>query len=219
MNLHHILERQQAILADLETQVAVYESSDLFTENIKLKSQIAQLTVNNEELANRVKSLYSQNKHLTEALHASADRERGHFIDKSKDRLWIYFGQALGREADNLTALEATIMLRTNQLLDNLRRHNIDMSHPLYARIQSFQQESRQVIGEAQTKAAQPILTAADNDAYNKLQSEPLTRDQITVLAKKHSMERFVGLNLISTIGIILIIIAAIFFGQFAVGS
>jgi len=217
MNLRDVLSRQQAILADLEAQVTAYEASDLFTENIALKTQVDHLTQNNKALAKSVSQLKEQNTHLTQALYAHADRERSLFTGKSKERLLIYFGQAGKSIQDNLSALETDILVRTNRLLDEMKRSNVDASNQLYQQIQDFQQESQAAIQEAKATMPELALTNTEKAAYDHLETKPLTREQIIALAKKYSIERFVGLNLISTIGIILIIIAAIFVGQFIV--
>ncbi|MCL2362695.1 MAG: DUF2339 domain-containing protein [Defluviitaleaceae bacterium] len=217
MNLRYVLERQQDILAELEAQVEAHETSDLFTENNQLKTQVKQLYENNENLAKSVTRLGERNKSLTAALYTQTELERSRFVDKSKERMQIFFSKAVEGDYDNLTALEGNIMARCTKLLDELRRSNIDMCHPLYDKIRVFQQESKEVIEEAQAKLSQPVLTEDETQAYHELQTKSLTREQVVALAKKYSMERFVGLNLISTIGIILIVIAAIFVGQFTV--
>ena len=219
MNINELLQSQRAILEDLEKQVQIYESSDVFVENKNLNAQLEKLTAENAALSARTSQLYEHNLRLKEAVYAHAQRERSLLIDKSKERLQIYFSQTIKSEMDRLTALEKDITERTNQILFVLKRHNVDMSHPMYAKIQGFREESWQAIQEAQAQlaAAKGPLTPEDERAYDYLQKEPVTEKQVADLARKYNMERFVGLNLINIIGIILIILAAIFAGQFAV--
>jgi len=217
--IRDLLKRQQEILADLESQVAVYESSDLYTENQDLKSKLENLTAAHEALSTHTSQLKQHNAQLKAALYAQAEKERELFTSISKDRLQIYFSQSIKNESDKLTALEADIKRRTDQLLYTLRRNNIDMSHPLYNKYQSLRDETWLAVqtAQAQLAATQGPFSEADNDAYSQLKKEPITQEQVAALAKKNNVERFVGLNLISTIGIILLIIAAIFAGQFTV--
>ena len=219
MNINELLQSQRAILADLEEQVKLYESSDVFVENKNLKAQVDSLIAENTALAERTSQLYEHNLRLKEAIYTHAERERGALIQSSKERLDIYFGRAVSSEIDRLTALERDIGLRTSQMLSVLWQYNTELSHQLSAKIQSFKDESWHVIQDAHTKmaAATIPLTEADQNAYEQLKKEPLTSEQVAALAKKYSIERFVGLNLINIVGIVLIIIAAIFAGQFAV--
>ncbi|MCL2406078.1 MAG: DUF2339 domain-containing protein [Defluviitaleaceae bacterium] len=219
MNINELLKSQRAILADLEEQVKIYESSDIFVENKQLKAQVEKLTTENADLASRSNQMHEYNLRLKEAIYAHAERERGTLIQNSKDRLDIYFGRAVQREHDKLTTLETDIGARTSQLLYHLQHYNDELSHSLYARIQSFREESWNTIREAQVKlsATKGPLTSADTEAYDNLKKEPLTPEQIASLARRYSLERFVGHRLISIVGIILIIIAAIFAGQFTV--
>ena len=219
MNINELLQNQRSMLDDLEKQVQAYESSDLFTENMHLKTQVDKLTAENTSLAARTRQLYEHNLQLKEAMHTQLERERGLLIDNSKERLKTYFGQSTDREIDKLSALESDIRIRTGQILSVLQRYNIEMSHPIYAKIQAFKDESWQVIQEAQAQIAATSnpITASDESTYNNLQKEPVTQEQVVTLAKKYNIERFIGLNLISIVGVILIILAAIFAGQFAV--
>ena len=220
MNINELLQSQRTILADLEEQVKLYESSDIFVENKNLKARVDKLTAENTALAQRTSQLYEHNLRLKEAIYSHAERERMTLIQSSKERLDIYFGKAVSGEIDKLTALERDIGLRTGQMLSVLYQNNHELSHQLSAKIQSFREESWKVIHEAQAQmaAAKAPTTEADELAYEQLKKEPLTPEQIAALAKKYSIERFVGINLISIVGIVLIIIATVFAGQFAVG-
>ena len=218
MNLRDIIYRQQTLLADLEAQVSAHESADLYIENKTLHDQTAKLTASNIELRHQVDLLKEQNSGLSQALYSSALKERTQLINKSKERLQIYFGSTSAAESDKLSALEQAIMKRTDNIIGNLHQANTDTSHELFRKIYDFQQESAGLIQEAREKlASHAMLTVDDSDAYNQLHTDPLRNDQIVALAKKHSFERFIGLNLMSIVGIILIIIAAIFIGQFTV--
>jgi len=211
--------RQQSILLDLEAQVEAYESADLYVENKALKSQVEQLSESNNNLTTQISQVRNHNAQLTRALYDYADRERRSFVDDSKARLEIYFGRHTVKEADNLSVLETELRSRADVLIESMNRHGVETSHPLHSKIASFKQESALAIQDAKEKiaAAREFMAYENNEAYDKLQTEPLTREQIIALAKRYSRERFVGLNLISTIGILLLIIAAIFAGQFTV--
>jgi len=219
MKFQDLLQRQQNILSDMEAQMKEYESADLFIENRTLKAQVEELSQSNTELSKSTKTLRQKNADLTKALYAQVEAEREGLIAKSKERLHVHFGTVVGREMDNLTALEKDIQARTDQLLDALRRYHVEMGHPLYQKIHDLQQESWHIVQDAKAKLAEQktALAQADLDAFNNLKTEPLAPWQVTELAKKFNLERFVGLNLLSTIGIILIVIAAIFVGQFTV--
>jgi len=219
MNIKELLQSQRSILADLEEQVKAYESSDLVVENKNLKTQLDKLITENAGLAKRTNELYEHNLRLKEAMFTHAERERGTLIQNSKERLEIYFGHAVRSEINKLTALEADIGMRTTQMLYALQQYNDELSSALYARVQSFRNESWNVIQEATAKmqATEGPLTDADKEAYEQLRKEPLTPGQIAAIAKRYSIERFVGHRLINIVGIVLIIIAAIFAGQFTV--
>ena len=217
MNIRELLKSQQALLAELENQVTAYESTDLFVENEQLKTRLEKLESDNNDLTTKSNLLQEHNIRLQEALYTLAEDNRSLFIHQSKNRLNIYFGQSMSQQANKLTALEADIKNRIDLLILHLQRNNVQLSHPLYAKIQSFKEESWKAIQEAHAQLANTEKSLSDNDnkAYDDLQKEPISQKQIQALAKKYSMERFVGLNLISTIGIILIIVASIFTAQF----
>ena len=149
MNIKDLLQRQHAILADLEEQVAAYESSDLYVENENLKTRLARLTAEHEALVSTADQLKDNNIRLTQALYANAERERAIIVANSKERQWIYFNHAVKSESNRLSALEADIRSRTDQFISDLRRHNVDMTYPLYEQIQTFKDESLQAIQEA----------------------------------------------------------------------
>ena len=221
MNINDLLKSQRAILSDLEEQVKIYESSEMVVENKSLKAQLDKLTTENTAIVERNNELSEHNRRLKEALYAHAERERGLLIQNSKDRLDIYFGRESHAQMDKLTALETDIGTRTSQLLYTLQQYNNELSHSLYAKVQSFREESWVAIQDAQQRAAAMAahspLSSADNEAYEQLKKEPLTPMQIATLAKRYSVERFVGHRLINIVGIVLIIIAAVFAGQFTV--
>ncbi|MCL2527318.1 MAG: DUF2339 domain-containing protein [Defluviitaleaceae bacterium] len=218
MSFRDILNQQQNMLNELEAQVLAYESADLYVENKTLKAQVDELSDSYKALSSSFDDIKRQNNKLIEVVHDSANRERRQYIDNAKERMVIYFSKATAWEENKLTALEIDIKSRTDLMINQMRRQGVEISHPLYQKMKEFKQESEIAIQEAKANiAAQQALTDTDKDAFDALQSEPLSREQMIALAKKYSIERFVGLNLISTVGIILIIIAAIFVGQFTV--
>ncbi|MCL2839914.1 MAG: DUF2339 domain-containing protein [Defluviitaleaceae bacterium] len=212
-----MLDRQKEVLADLEKQVQAFESSDVVLENAVLKEKLTKLEAENEASKFKAAFLKNENANLKNALYNHTYNEKIKFIDRSKAKLGIYFGQAVGDPMNQLTQLENSIKARIYRMTFALRQNNVDTINPLFQKVIAFEEEIRQTIVTAREHiASQAAFSDEENAAFDKLRDEQITKEQIVAVAKKNNWERFVGLNLINTLGILLIIIGAIAAGQFA---
>jgi len=219
MNFRIILDRQKETLADLEKQVNALERSNLAIENAELKEKTAQLMEQNAGLILRAEDLKTENTELKNALYEHTFNEKKALVDISEAKMKIYF-ESVGNEGKNkLAAIEKSIKGRIDMLRDALKQYNADNAHPLWKKLNELASETNTFIKEAQEKIAlDEIFTQQDNDAYAELREEQVTGEQIIAVAKKNSWERFVGLNIINTLGILLIIVGTIAAGQFVQG-
>jgi len=219
MNFNSIIDRQKLLLEDLENQVKAFEASDIAKENSNLKNQLAKLKSEHENISQKAKELKAQNANLTNALYDHAYGEKVNLIANSHAKIEILFSQEnnyMG-ELNRLTALENKAKIKAAAMKEALSKNRVDIDHTLHKKIDELEKEIQQAIHEAR-KTYELESGAFSQDAaqkYSEMREEQITKEQIINLSKKNNFERFIGLNLLNTLGILLIIVGAIAAGQF----
>ena len=211
-NLRNIIKRQKDDLIALEKEIEIIENSDLTIENAKLKAEVDKLAEMRAKSEQNEKALSEQNAGLKNALHEQIFGEKAKLVEASKEKLEIYFGASVEGEQNKLSALENNIKNRIDKMRSALHQNYVDVNDELHGKLNDLSELLNVKMTEARKAFAQSHGAFSDNEReeFESLKNEQITDEKILAVTKKNNMERFVGLNLINIVGVLLIIIGVI---------
>ena len=211
-NLRDVLNRQKEVLAELEAEVRSIENSDLTKENARLRAELEKLNAARLKSEQNAKELSGQNASLKNALHEQLYSEKLKIAGASEKKLDIYFKENFGGAENRLILLENGVKSRINDMTAVLLRNGVDIKDEIYVKLEELSARVNLRVTEARRQFAQSRGAFSENERaeFDKLREERISDEQIAAAAKKNNLERFVGLNLLNIIGIILIIIGVI---------
>ena len=101
---------------------------------------------------------------------------------------------------------------RIKFIKDTLAENNVEMEKEFEAKLDELSLLMDKKVTEASLKAAQSSgpFTQEEREQLDALKSEEISDEQIRAVAKKNNIERFVGLNVLNVIGIVLLLIGAV---------
>ena len=211
-NLRNIANRQKNILAELENEVKHIENSDLTKENELLKTELEKLRAEHAKSEHTAKILSEQNAGLKNALYEQVYNEKVKIVHTTKEKLNIFFKNTFESEQDRLTALENRIKSRIEGITSELYQNNVELNTEISQRLSELATQANIQITKARARYAETHGAFSENERaeFENLKNEQITDEQILTATKKNNIERFVGLNLLNIIGILLIIIGVI---------
>ncbi|MCL2035559.1 MAG: DUF2339 domain-containing protein [Oscillospiraceae bacterium] len=211
-NLRGIASRQKDLLAELENEVKHIENSDLAKENERLKVELEKLNAEHAKSEQTAKTLSEQNASLKNALYEQVYNEKVKMVHITKEKLEIFFKNTFEAEQNRLTALENSIKNRMNNMTTALRNNNVGLDAEISQKLGELATQVNSQITQARTSYAEAHGAFSENERaeFENLKNEQITDEQVIAATKKNNIERFVGLNLLNIIGILLIIIGVI---------
>ena len=199
---------------EIDTQLKYIEKSDTFKENTELADKNAKLSVRNEKLSADLAQLSADNAALKNALYEQYFNEKITTVEKTRRNIDIFFAKEAEYELNRLTALENSIKQRLTQMQQQLTKERIEDTQEINQKMLEMQNEVAGKIMKARMTATQLSVSEREKAEFERLKQENLTGEQITQLSRKNNFERYIGLNILNTIGILLFIIGAFAAGQ-----
>lgn len=211
-DLRSIVNRQKNVLADLETAVLSIENSDVIKENQKLKADLEKLNQAHIQLQNNLKNLYEQNLGLKNALYEQIYNEKTKLINNSREKIQTYFKSNVENESNKLYALENNIKYNIDKMSADLLRNKVDINDEIFTNLNELSRQVNIKVTQAQKQLAESygVFSQNANAEYENLKNQQITDEQVIAVTKKNNLERFVGLNLLNGLGILLIIIGTV---------
>jgi len=210
--LGEIVNRQKTLAGELETEYRALESGDLAKENTELKTEMAKLRADLEKTGSDAAALADENSGLKNALYEHIFNEKNIIIDNTVRKLDIYFHTETDGEKNKLTEIEINVKSRIKALRNILANNTIDMEAEFEEKLDELSALLDKKITEAQIAAAQTEgpFSREERERLEAMRNEEISDDQIRAVAKKNNLERFVGLNVLNVIGVLLLVVGAI---------
>lgn len=171
---------------------------------------------NLQALQNEILRLSQENVALKTALYEYTYGEKTNSVAEARYKTEIYFTNYAEGQANRLVALQHQILAR----LESLRNYAYSQEQEIYQssleKIQALQMDINEQIIDVRQKAYEAALLEQEKVVFDELAKEPITHEQIVATTpRKRNFERYIGLNILNTIGIVLIIIGAIAAARF----
>jgi uncharacterized membrane protein len=210
--LGEIASRQKALASELETEYQALENSDLAQENAALKTEMENLRAAIERISVSAAALAGENSSLKNALYEHIFNERNTIVSNTEKRLDIYFRAEKNGEINRLSEIERTVKLRIKALKDTLASNAINTKEEFGERLDELSTMLDKKVTALREQAAQTEtpFSPEERQRLEALKNEEISDEQIRAVAKKNNVERFVGLNVLNVIGILLLIVGAI---------
>ena len=211
-NLRSIAVRQKELADNLEAERRRLEESDVVKENGILKSEMEKLREDFQKINAQAAALADENSNLKNALYEHVFNEKASVVTGTAEKLDIYFRAKTDGEINKLSAIEKSVRKRIKNIKDALMENNIEIRKEFAEKLDELSLSIDKKVTEARLKTAQTFapFSQEEREQLDALKNEEVDDDQIRAIAKKNNFERFVGLNVLNTAGIILLLIGVI---------
>lgn len=208
--LKDIITQQRKALAALDAELARLADRDVMSENAELKKKLGGMAATVRELSESERALKSENRALKNSLYEQFFSEKLEIVKRSREKMEIFISHA-SRAADrNLRDVENKILGRLNQQRAALESELPALESELQQKVADLSAEIGEKIAEKRRQAGFFRMPGGEAAEYDELAKERLTREQIGALAKKNNFEKFLGLNVMNAIGILLLIVGVV---------
>ena len=216
-NLKSIIRHQREVLSALEAEQQALESNDLLKENAELKAELEKFRMEFEQISNNASILADENAGLKNALYEQIYNEKVKIINTTAQKLDILFNANMEGELNKLTVLENNVLARVNNIKDVLAQNSVALQDDIYLRLDELTALLNSKVTELRSNASKVsgAFSQEERDELETLKNEQITDDQIRAVAKKNNLERFVGLNVLNAVGVLLLIVGAITLARF----
>lgn len=210
--LKELLAAQKALLSRYEAIVATYESNEFAVENRKLKDEVNALKKENKEIKDSNKKLNTEATAAKGALREQILSERMQFIEKSEDKLEIYFKKECSKTIDELGEIEEKLKIKLKAAGQRAVNEAYEELVEQRDKINTLAKEIDEIIArkKKETRDKQARLADEINTEYKKLKEEPISKEVLEKRIKANNIEVKIGLNWINKAGMFLILIGIV---------
>lgn len=207
-----ILIKQQALIEQYEHLVKTLKMDDTIQENEALTTQLAQLKAQYETHKKEYDELEKENRQLKFFVHNSLVGERASLLAKSKEKMAIYFKNQTNATMDSLTELEYVLENRLDVLSNTLDKSNLDDKTAYVEKIDALERNIKYTTQQKEEfyRRQQEQAYANYKHGVNTLANEPLTTETKKERMKKVNLEVKLGLDTISKLGMLLVMIGIV---------
>ena len=199
---------------EIDIQLKAIEKSDTFKENAELTQKNEKLTTRLDKTEKERAQLAVDNAALKNALYEQYFNEKISTVEKTRKNADIFFANAASGEANRLEALEKSLRYRLSLLKAHSAQAQQSVRQEVNAQIDELGVEIAHRIAQARIEVSRINMADEEKAEFNRLKQERLEGEQITALSRKNNLEKYIGLNILNTVGIVLFIIGAIAAGQ-----
>jgi len=209
--LREIIARQKSILNDLEGLSKQYDVKEHFSQNKTLSAEVENCRKEIVVLKEKCKELAAKNEDLNLKLTEQILDEKLNILKISKEKIETYFRKSFQSAHNRLYSMEQNYTDEIKKMkaviedeLGSEDKENFNELRDTYQKITRKIENRRQ-----QIKDAENIVSNKITNAYNDMEAEGLSKEQIEERVKQNNFEIKIGLDLINKIGIFLIILGA----------
>lgn len=215
--LRELIARQRALTLELEEACRQWEGSDLIRENQTLKAELE--TARTELAAAKAAAAHAaeENTALKHALYEQIYSERLKLLGLTRQKLDLYFQSACAGELNRLTALERATRRSIDDMVQRLRQYGDDVGSEARRQLDELSATLDRRVSDLRGEVGRSteLFRQSAQAQFDTLGQEPVTEEMVRQSAKKNHLERFVGLNLLNKLGILLILIGVVAAGPY----
>ena len=216
-NLKGILERQKQVTSQLEAEYKSLADSDLSRELERAKNNLALTGAQLEQLTKEHDALKTENAGLKKALYEQIYSEKLAILNFSAAKVEALFASENGQDINRLASFEAQVKNRIASMRRTLEQSEIRAKEEIQAKIYEVEKLLYDTISKMKTNRSEwsGVLNQEEQAQLDRMKNEAVPEQVLQKRIKQNNFERFVGLNLINKLGILLIVIGAIVAAQY----
>ena len=217
-NIDSLIAQQEQILLGLKQEAKALDTDAVTIENEKLTKSLAAQIEKNQELEKSETELKNALQSTKNALFSKMADEKLTAFSRVQQRIdsayYTADNSTVSRLADYERNCRQSIAATQKAIEDYGRGEFTEISEKLSALSRELDEKRRAVDEYRRTQ-----FNAArehNNKIGESLRTEPLTEAEKRAAARQKSLEAFIGLNVLSKLGILLLIVGIILLGRFA---
>lgn len=216
-NFNNIFNSLNSELKKLESEVTELASKDFQSINKELEENLSILKFENEELRRKIDNLKDENDKLHSQIIQAAYLEKVSLIDQKIQTIQDYFNSK--KDTSNLTIIENDFIFNLKKIKSKLNSKVITLKEQFQEKINHLEAEIENTIASEKNNFSNEASNELNKtiEKYEKLKSEEPTHDEILKFFNKANFERFIGLNILNKLGILLIIISLITLSKYTI--
>ncbi|MCL2235340.1 MAG: DUF2339 domain-containing protein [Defluviitaleaceae bacterium] len=214
-NIREMVHGLRKAIDDIDGQLKAIEKSDTFRENTELAQKNAKMAEQLEKAEREREKLARDNATLKNTLYEQYFNEKVSTVNRFQHNMEIFFKETAAGEANKLNALETQIRGRLREWQRYSQQAGAEIAKDAVAEIDQLGGNIAKRIEEARKNTSSITFLEEERAEMERLRKQNITDDQITQLSSKNNVERYVGLNILNAVGILLFIVGAIAASRF----
>ncbi|MGF7047848.1 putative membrane protein [Paenibacillus sp. DS2015] len=204
-----VQDHQRKLMTEYQNIINDYESNDLIHENEVLREQYEELKHNLTKLQNKATKMEEENAHLRSSLSEQIYNEKLNIIHVSREKLETYFAGRANKYANRLESFEAETKLKFNKLYDHASNQLREEKEVTTVKIAQMSAEvnDRIMKQRERLKEDEKNLLNYASAGLDQLGSEEISEEVMQKRIKQNQFEMKIGLNWISKLGMLLLIL------------
>ncbi|MCL2517235.1 MAG: DUF2339 domain-containing protein [Oscillospiraceae bacterium] len=215
--LKNALERLYASKNLVEEAFSEFESQDLPKENETLRENVRILTEKLETIEKALAGLENEYAVLEDNFRDELERKHSAMLSQSDKRMQEYFSARLEAETKRLNNLQTQLYRQLDRITSDLHVLESGEREEITAELNDLTKKVKGHVCAAQKRAdeAWAELFTDKTKAIENMQDPEIGDKALKVVRKFFNWETFFGLRLVSSLGILLIIIGVFTFGRY----
>jgi uncharacterized membrane protein len=211
-SLKKTLIDQKKLLSSMEKEIDDLDANNVITENQNLKQELNQVNEQFKQEKNTRQLLSNENEELNNALYEQIYNEKMTLLRAVNQRSEIYFASKTEGELNRLKAFEARAKRKINAMTETLKGNRVSAENEIFSELESLSSKINQLVTLAQSDytTSSGAFTKQQKEDFSTLEQEKLSERELKSALKKNNLESLIGLNIMSKLGILFLIIAVI---------
>lgn len=217
-NLGLIIAQQKILLNELEQEHKALLGSDLQQDNQRLQKQLDALQAQLTDLGSDLTKLQTENTQLRSTVFDYAYSEKTALVGNAQKKADAYFSSTDREQINRLSKTENMVQARLESLRQTLSLSDAKTQQDWAQQIDQLSEEISQQLAVSLQQRQQTLSQMAQESKqeFEQLKEEPLTPEQLKKASRQNNIEKFLGLNLLNKIGVLLIVIGVFTASRFA---
>ncbi|AJS60570.1 membrane protein [Paenibacillus sp. IHBB 10380] len=205
-----VQDHQRKLMKEYQDIINEYESNDLIHENQVLREQYEEMKLSLTKLQDKTRHMEEENVQLRSSLTEQIYNEKLNIIHVSREKLEIYFAARANSYANRLETFEDETKLKFRKLFDQASSQLKEEKEATTARLTQMSTELNDTIMKHRVRLKEDGLRLRQyaSMGLDQLGSEEISEEVMQKRIKQNQFEMKIGLNWISKLGMLLLILA-----------
>ncbi|HEY2494455.1 MAG TPA: DUF2339 domain-containing protein [Paenibacillus sp.] len=205
-----VQDHQRKLMKEYQDIINEYESNDLIHENLVLREQYEEMKLGLTKLQDKTRHMEEENMQLRSSLTEQIYNEKLNIIHVSREKLETYFTARANSHANRLETFEDETKLKFRKLFDQASSQLKEEKEAITARLTQMSTELNDTLMKQRERVKEDGIRLRQyaSMGLDQLGAEEVTEEVMQKRIKQNQFEMKIGLNWISKLGMLLLILA-----------